>query len=278
VTIDENVRAERNKLLIGFGRAFGSALLFALPMLMTMEMWWLGFYMDRWRLALLLLINIPLLALLSHQIGFERTTSWQEDLRDAAIAYGIGIVASAAILSLLAILHPEMPLNEIVGKIALQSVPASIGAILGRSQLGGEGSDEPRADHDTSYAAEIFLMGVGALFLGLNVAPTEEMILISYLMTPWHALALVGASLLLMHGFVFAVGFQGQHSLADEPSRSHGFFRFTVVGYALVLLISLYVLWTFGRTDETAVTQLLMTTTVLGFPSAIGAAAARLIL
>ena len=27
-------------------RAFGGAMLFSLPMLMTMEMWWLGFYME----------------------------------------------------------------------------------------------------------------------------------------------------------------------------------------------------------------------------------------
>jgi hypothetical protein len=29
--------------LVGLGRAFGGALIFSLPMLMTMEMWWLGF-------------------------------------------------------------------------------------------------------------------------------------------------------------------------------------------------------------------------------------------
>jgi uncharacterized membrane protein len=53
---------------------------------MTMEMWWLGFSMDRWRLGLLLLLNIPLLTVLSHQLGFEQTFGWREDLRDTAIA------------------------------------------------------------------------------------------------------------------------------------------------------------------------------------------------
>jgi uncharacterized membrane protein len=38
------------------------------------------------------------------------------------------------------------------------------------------------------------------------------------------------------------------------------------------------VLWTFGRTDAVAGPQVLMATVVLGFPAAVGAAAARLIL
>lgn len=37
----------------GIGRAFAGALLFSLPILMTMEMWWLGFSMEPWRLILM---------------------------------------------------------------------------------------------------------------------------------------------------------------------------------------------------------------------------------
>jgi uncharacterized membrane protein len=50
------------------------------------------------------------------------------------------------------------------------------------------------------------------------------------------------------------------------------------VGYAVVLCISLYVLWTFGRTDGMATAEVVMTTVVLAFPAALGAAAARLII
>ena len=42
-------RPERD-LWIGVARAFGGAIFFSLPLLMTMEMWWLGFYMDRLRI------------------------------------------------------------------------------------------------------------------------------------------------------------------------------------------------------------------------------------
>jgi len=56
------------------------------------------------------------------------------------------------------------------------------------------------------------------------------------------------------------------------------FLRLTVVAYALALLVSLYVLWTFGRADGLPFGELLIETVVLGFPAALGAASARLIL
>ena len=70
----------------------------------------------------------------------------------------------------------------------------------------------------------------------------------------------------------------GQHAAPEGMGFWTLFLRFSVVGYALVLLTSLYILWTFGRTDETAFGPILMATIVLALPGALGAAAARLIL
>jgi putative integral membrane protein (TIGR02587 family) len=285
---------ESRDFLIGLGRGAAGAMLFGIPMLMTMELWQLGFYIERWRLFLLLIVNIPLLILLAHRIGFERTSTAAEACRDAIIAYGLGVLISAAILIMLGDIKPHMPLSEMLGKVAIQSVPASIGALLGRSQLGGQaGKDEDDGDGEkdqdeggdavpdeisTSYSRELFLMAVGALFLNLNVAPTEEIILIAYKMTPWHALVMIGVSIAIMHGFVYAVAFKGTHEIPKETPWWHAFFRFTLPGYLVAMLISFYVLWTFGRLDDTAPTQMLMSAIVLAFPGAIGAAAARLIL
>ena len=72
----------------------------------------------------------------------------------------------------------------------MQAVPAALGALLARSQFGG---DRPREEREAfaGYGGTLFMMLVGALFLGLNVAPTEEMVQIAYTMTPWHALGLL---------------------------------------------------------------------------------------
>lgn len=259
-------------------RGGGGALLFSLPMLMTMEMWSLGFTVAPERLALLLLVNLPLLLLLAAESGFESTPGLREKLRDAFVAYAIGIIASLIILALFGLLTADQPARQIVGMVAIQAVPASIGAVLARSQLGGNAAGDAKGTEDIRYINELALMAIGALFLSLNVAPTEEVILIAFKMSAWQGLALIALSIAVMHGFVFALEFRGSHAIPEGHSRRGAFFRFTLPGYVLALGVCLYVLWTFGRTDGIAPVQTLMTVIVLGFPAAIGAAAARLIL
>ena len=275
-------QSETTRFAIGLLRGAAGALIFGIPMLMTMELWFLGFYMPRERLLLLLVVNFPVLVLLARRIGFEHTFTWSEAARDAIVAYALGILTSAAILILLGIVMEDQPLREWVGKIALQAVPASIGALLGRSQLGGQQDDdeeqEPAEEASTSYSGELFMMAVGALFLNLNIAPTEEIIAISYKMTHWHSMATIVISILLMHAFVYAAQFRGTHTLAGNAPAWHALVRFTLPGYIVTSLISVYVLWTFGRLDDTSLTQAMMSMIVLNFPGAVGAASARLVL
>lgn len=271
-------RSPQGRALVGLARGLGGALIFALPMLMTTEMWSLGLSIDRLRLALLLLLSVPLLVALSHYAGFEKTFELREDLRDAITAFGIGIVASALVLTAFGVVAPGMPADEIVGKVALQAVPGSIGALLARSQLGGSRSEASQVSEQSNYLSQLFLMAVGALFLGFNVAPTEEMLLIAYQMSAWHTLALILLSLLVMHGFVFAVEFRGEVSLPAGTPWWSAVLRFTFPGYVVAAAISLYVLWTFGRVDGLGFAPLLTVTVVLSFPASVGAAAARLIL
>lgn len=249
--------------------------MFSLPMLMTMEMWQLGFYMDRLRLAVLLMSSFPMLMFLSHVSGFERTWDWKEDLRDVFLAYGVAVLASATVMAVLGLLDTRMSSSEILGKIALQVVPAAVGAMMARSQLG---QDNPESERDEGYGVELGIMAVGALFLSLNVAPTEEMVLIAYRMSAWHGIVLVILSIILMHGFVYAVGFKGAGDIARDDPWWSLFLRFTIVGYAIAIGIALYCLWIFSRLDGLPLSQILGASIVLAFPAAIGAAAARLIL
>lgn len=274
---------------VELGRAFAGALLFTVPMLMTMEMWSLGFYITPLRLALFTLLSVLLLVRIAHDEGFEDSLTWRAGVIDAFVGYGVGLLTAALILPLLGIIQWGMAWNEIIGKIAIQAIPGAIGALLARSQLGeggqqadqqgdqqnqaGEGPGEP-----LRYGAELFTMIIGALFIAFNVAPTEEMMLISYVMTPWHAVALVLLSLAILHVFVYEVDFRGEHKRPQDMSFWALFLRFTITGYALVLLVCLYLLWTFGRLDATSISAALMMTIVLAFPGALGAAAARLIL
>ena len=263
---------------MGVARAFAGAIIFGLPLLMTMEMWFLGAALHPGRLLVFLAVNFFILVGLSRFGGFERTDSLGEDVMDAFAACGVGIIGSAAVLWLLAIISPAMATDEIAGKIAIQSVPMSFGAMLARKQLGGgeaEEADEERALRSAGYGGQLFLMAAGALFLSFNLAPTEEMFLIAYMMSTWQLLALVLVSLALLHLFVYRVGFAGQKEQGAGNVRT--FLAYTIPGYGIALTVGLYVLWTFGRVDGTALDQVAATMAVIAFPGALGAAIARLV-
>ena len=261
----------------GIGLAFGGAILFAFPLLMTMEMWQLGFSMSRARLALFIAVTLPLLVGLSYYSGFEKTESLAEDVEDAFIAFAVGFIASAVMLALFGIIHWDMSLEEMAGKIAVQTVPASIGAIVASKQFHAQDDDMEQRESRATYAGELFLMSAGALFIAFNVAPTEEVLLVAFTMTTWHAVALALVSVILLHVFVYTVGFAGQEEPPDYAGFWLTFLHFTIAGYGIALLVSLYVLWTFERTAGMSVPEIATLMVVLGFPAALGAATARLV-
>lgn len=274
-----DVRPRPNwKYVKGLGRVFSGAILFGLPLLMTMEMWWLGFYLDPNQLIQFVLVNFLVLVGLARVSGFEPATAWTDDVMDAFSAYGVAAIWSFFILWLLGIIEFHQPLGEIIGKVALESVPASFGAMLAGKALGSHEQESAEAERErATYVGQMFLMLAGALFLGFSVAPTEEMILISFLMSPAHSIGLILLSLILLHGIVYTVGFKGQEKPAGPTSFWSIFLRFTIPGYAIAALVALYLLWTFGRVDGTAAGQIVPMVAVLAFPGAVGAALARLV-
>lgn len=281
--------ATAGDFVAGLARAFAGALIFGLPMLLTSELWDLGATIDRRKLALLTLAAIPLLVGLAHRVGFESTFGWREDTRDACVALGIGLLTAVAVLAVFGRLGDPPRPDQLIGRATAQAVPAALGALLARSQLhgsggggneddegsGGDGEDEDRERAFSGYFGTLFMMLVGALFLSLNMAPTQEIVLVSFSMTPWLGVALAVLTLGITHGFVRA---HGNRSGRHDSSQLSDFVRYSLVGYGLALLISFFTLWIFGSIDGFGFRSMLMATVVLGFPSALGASAARMIL
>lgn len=266
---------------VGYGRAlsraFGGALLFSFPLPMTMEMWSLGMAVERWRLLVFLLLTIPMLIGLSYFAGFEATFRLKDEVLDALAAFGVGFLLSAGLLAIFGVLRlHEIGTQSAVGKVALCAVPAAVGALLAGKQLGEHGPGE-REKAQAGPLGELFLMAVGAAFLAFNVAPTEEMILIAYQMGSVGTLLLMVISIALLHLFVYQLGFPGEARRREAGGFGRTFVAFTAPGYGVALLMSLYLLWTFGRTDGIALHEIATMTIVLGFPAAIGAATARLV-
>lgn len=255
-------------------RAFGGALLFSLPLLMTMEMWWAGFTLDGVRLGVFLLVALPLLVGLAFYAGFSAGhRGLGHAALDALVALAVGFLTAGLVLSLFGVFEPGAPPQQTAGQLLLQAVAGAMGALLAGRQLSA-GRDDIGDEDQASYPGELFLMVAGALFLALNMAPTEEMVLIAFRMDPLQVAALLLLSIGLMHAIVYRVGFAGQE-VHDRPLVA--FVHYTLAGYGLVLLTSLYVLWIFGRTQGAGVGEIVDAVVVLSFPGAIGAAAARLL-
>jgi putative integral membrane protein (TIGR02587 family) len=254
---------------------FGGAILFSFPLLMTMEMWWLGFYMDRLRLALFLALAFIVILGLSYFEGGEET--FKIEVLDSLVACAVGYTVAAVMLLVLGIIKPGMSADEVVGKLSLHAIPCSIGAILARRQLDVEETRKERRRRQ-EYGAKIFLMAAGAIFLAFQLAPTEEMVRIGHMMNAWQAAGLALISLAVMQAFNCSIELGPRETIFSGRFFWDVFLRFTSVGYALALLLSFYVLWTFGRLDGMDAAEIVMSTLVLGFPAALGAAAARLVL
>lgn len=253
------------------GRAFGGALLFSLPLLLTMEMWQLGMTLEPWRQLMFLLASLPVLYGLAHYAGFTCRRGGWDSLLEVAVALCVSAVTGVVLLALTGSWELTN-LRVATGQLTLQLVPAAIGALLARKQLAAGGKQDRIRKGD--YLGELFLMMAGALFLGLNLAPTEEMQLVAYRIGPELALAVMGLSMLLLHIFVFEVGFAGQE---EQETPLGALLHFTVPGYAICLLASMGILALLGMNDAHGLGAIMTNTVVMAFPASLGAAAARLL-
>jgi putative integral membrane protein (TIGR02587 family) len=169
--------------------------------------------------------------------------------------------------------------------VIAQTLPLSIGASVANAIFApGQGREGPPTQPRPSgpwraTLSDVGATAVGAIFISANVAPTEEIPMLAAALTSGHQLALIGVTLIITYGIVFASGF----APAQRPPRSTGIFRGplseTAMAYAVSLLVALGALVLFdqvGGADPlmSAVTQVL----VLGLPSAVGGAAGRLVL
>ncbi|HSL46448.1 MAG TPA: DUF2391 family protein [Anaerolineales bacterium] len=89
-----------HNFLLDIAHDFGGAIIFSLPLLMTMEMWWLGFYMDRVRLAVFVVLAFLMVMGLSYFEGGEET--FKIEVLDALVACAVGYIVATVMLFFLA--------------------------------------------------------------------------------------------------------------------------------------------------------------------------------
>lgn len=272
---DEASRARRT--LTAYARGIVGGLLIAMPVFMTMEVWWGGFTLPPLRLVSLLLFNYCVLLVLQHYSGLHPRKTRGGQFRAALVAYGLGLIAASLVMFMLGVTNLHTALRDFVGKIVLLAVPVSVGASVAMSEFGDEHETVERRKENATYFGTLGMAAGGAMLFGFGVAPTDEPMIIG-LRLPWHhALALLIASLIQVHAIVYAVGFK-QHE-RDDRVWWRKLVKEGIGAYAVALLVAAYLLWTFGRIDtDTGLVACVYQTVTLGFITSLGAAAGELLI
>jgi len=281
-------------------RGMSGGFLFGIPLLYTMEVWWIGSFVDHPRMLVALAASFVVVLLLNHTGGFRRTEDIR--LRDAAIdsveALAIGVVCTSIVLVLLRRITFDTPLDEALGKVIYEAVPFTLGVALARQLLssGGDtnsgargvsglaeedggarqGDGQPHAELNATVA-DVGATLVGALFVAFNIAPTDEIPMLAAASEgPW-LLAMIAASLLISYAIVFEAGFADQEQRMQQRGVFQRPLSETVASYLISLVAAAIMLWFFESLSLDDPWQMwLRHTLVLGLPATIGGAAGRL--
>ncbi|GAA4437729.1 TIGR02587 family membrane protein [Pontibacter saemangeumensis] len=274
-----------------YARGITGGLLFSFPLLYTMEMWWAGFIASPAQLMLLVAVTYLLLLGYNRFAGMREDASWRSVFVDSVEEMGIGIALSFCVLLILnRITLYDMSVEEVMSKVVIEAMAVSIGVSVGTAQLGvnkeedEQGSDSLKAEgggqrgnQDRGKVATAVLALCGAILVGGNVAPTEEILMIAVEAEPVHVLLMALVSLLLGTVVVYFSDFKG-----TSPKMS-GHLAYTIlydtcISYLIALGASAFVLWFFGRFDNMSFWNAFAQCITLGVIASLGASAGRLLI
>ena len=261
-----------------YARGVVGGLLVGMPTLMTMEMWWGGFTIPSSRILLLVVANFGVLLVLQHFSGLHPRKTAMAQLRAAIVACAIGILISAVILLVFGVVGADTVVSDMIRKIALQSVPVSLGASIAASEF-GDSHEQAEHRQDRALLFPSVAIGIsGAMILGFTVGATEEPMIIGEQLTWVHASGLVLISVALALGISYGVG---RRRLGIDPfdRKWLGFYlRESLVTYVAAMLVAAFMLWTFGRIGaETGLAPAVHMILVLSLVTVLGATAAELL-
>ncbi len=284
-----------------YGRGLAGGLLFSLPLLYTMEVWWSGFLSQPGRLIVYVLVMLVLLLGYNQFVGIHEDIDFRDVIFDSLEEAGLGLLTAAFLLWLLGRITSDMGSEEIMGKIIIEGMMVAIGVSVGSSQLGMSGDDEEDSD-DGSDAGQrsgpeaarksgksdeephlhplrsVVMAACGAVLVASNVAPTEEVVVIGVEASVWKLIGIVLLSLLAGALILYYSEFRGSGHLLQAARGPFDIAAGIVMMYGVALASSAFMLWFFGRFNGADYLTMVSETVVLAFPAALGASAGRLLI
>ena len=291
----QTFRREFNDLI----RATAGGFLFGVPLLYTMEVWWIGSSVDPpiMLVAIAALVIVALALNLTGGFRKSQADTPMEALSDAFNAVAVGFISAALMLVLLQEVTWQTQLRETLGKIIFEGVPFAMGAALANQFLQPAGDDadpapapdkpgKPRAlkrffpeNNLNETLADVGATLVGALIVAFSIAPTEEVpMLVSGIQGP-RLLGIILASLVISYMIVFQANFTSQSQRQMQQGLFQSPLSETIMSYLVSLMAAAIMLGFFQQISLATPWEVAFRhVVVLGLPATIGGAAGRLAL
>lgn len=272
-------------------RGIAAGLIFGIPLLYTMEMWWHGLTFSPSRLMLIFSILLCLNTVICLFLGFRERYDFFSAILEAIEAVGLAVILSALVLFLIGELDTGSSTTEIFGKILTQAVVISLGVSIANAKFpkndenlksSEDHSQAPAGSSDERQTKEdIMDIGAsiaGAVLFAFNVAPTEEVLKISSRLSAEQTLLLLLFEGVICYLILFASGFW-KRNVAVKDSVFQKPFAETVICTAVSLVVAGGLIALVGQGDQQSTWYLwVRSTVVLGLPAVTGGAAGRLAL
>jgi putative integral membrane protein (TIGR02587 family) len=269
-------RRNTSETLKDYGRGMVGGLLFSLPLLYTMEVWWTGFTASPEKLLAFIAFTFLLLLGYNKHAGMHPDATFKDILHDSVEEITLAFITAFLFLLLINKVGFAMSIGEIAGKVIVESMIVAIGVSVGTAQL-GQKDDETKNDQKkrkNGFHQMIVLSICGGVLVSSSVAPTEEIFKIAVVSEASHLLYMVLVSILISGVILFFSDFKGTGSL-------NGIFEMLLhllVSYLSALLVSALMLWFFNRMEGHSWNFILAETIVLAIPASLGASAGRLLI
>jgi putative integral membrane protein (TIGR02587 family) len=273
------------------GRGLASGFLIGIPVVFTVDSWWLGEQVAPMDALALLGLAYGLTLAAVYWIGFHRGRRQGWDyFADALEALAIAVLALIVVFWTLGQIGDGQAAPIALGRIAVASGPVALGVAVANHLLPRDASrfDPDAGDATFSRAGkrttgsrttvlELAASVAGAFFICLSIVPVDDLNEIATEVPPRNLVWVILLSVAVSYSVVFAAGFSGERRRHGDPGPLQHPLTETVVAYVAALAVSILMLRVFGRLDaESAPLEVYAKAILLAFPASMGAAAGRL--
>jgi putative integral membrane protein (TIGR02587 family) len=266
--------------------------LFGIPLLYTMEVWFIGSDIEPPILLSSLAVTFAIVLMLNHIEGFrpQKNVTIVENITETIETLAIGMTCTALMLIVLQEINGQTSLGEALGKIVFEAIPFSIGVAFSRSLL-SRGAETDSDNHNQSVSqsskqqaivwkdtvADLIAAMIGSLFVAFSIAPTDEIDMLAASASSGWLLIMMLASLLISYSIVFASKITNYQNRLQQSGVFQSPKSETIMSYLVSLLIGILIMWFFHKlTFSDPWFMWLRHGIVLGLPACIGGAAGRL--